>query len=286
MKSFLPLPYYVFLLLSFCVSCNKLTKDSAESISADQMASAPAAREMTDMVVTQTEEEVADGKSLPAADQKIIRTANVRFQVADFKETTAAINRIVQQHQAQLLSANETRSEGNLESNLIIKVLPQQFEPLLNKLVEQSIYLDSKNIASEDVTTEYIDVAARLKAKKAVEARYLDLLKQAKTVKDIITVEEQLRHIREEIESSEARLIYINRQTSYSTIHLQYYQTIAATSSPETSFAVRIRNALQGGWDLLLALFIGLLHLWPLFLVVPVAIYYLRKFFRKYPPVR
>lgn len=287
MKMRLPLPYYL-LLLSLCLSCHTSTKDSAESVSSDQTATAPAVREMEDVVISETtkNEEIANEKSRSGADQKIIRTANVRFQVADFKTATAAINRIVPQHRAELLSANETREEGNLKSNLVIKVPPPQFEPLLNELVEQSLYLDAKNIAAEDVTTEYIDVAARLKAKKAVEARYLDLLQRAKTVKDIITVEEQLRQIREEIESSEARLLYINRQTTYSTIHLEYYQTLTATSSPETSFAVRMRNALRGGWDLILALFVGLLYLWPLFLIIPVLVYFARKFLRKYPPVR
>ncbi|WP_158267433.1 DUF4349 domain-containing protein [Adhaeribacter arboris] len=232
------------------------------------------------------EEQAISSSKRSAVDQKIIRTANLRFQVADFKKSTLAINQQITQHDAQLLSANESRTDGTLENSLVIKVLPEKFESLLNSISGQSIYLDSKNITAEDVTTEYIDIAARLKTKKAVEARYLDLLKQAKTVKDIITVEEQLRQLQEEIESTEARLTYLNRQTSYNTINLTFYQKLATTSLPDTSFAVRVRNALQGGWDIMIALFIGLLHLWPLLLILPILIIYLRKFIRKYPPIR
>ncbi|RDC63671.1 DUF4349 domain-containing protein [Adhaeribacter pallidiroseus] len=219
-------------------------------------------------------------------DQKIIRKATLRFQVADFRKSAEVINQIIPQFQGQLLSANENRTENTLESNSVIKVLPQQFEPLIAKLAEQSIYLDSKNITSEDVTTEYIDIAARLKTKKAVELRYLDLLQQARTVKDIIAVENQLRQIQEEIESTEARITYLSRQTSYNTIELTYYQKLGATSSPDTSFAVRVRNALQGGWDVLLGLLIGLIHLWPLLLIFPVLFIYLRWFLRKYSTSR
>ncbi|MDQ4140299.1 MAG: DUF4349 domain-containing protein [Bacteroidota bacterium] len=251
---------------------------------------------------TYTEEEIADQKALdssvktevqavstpnkPALDQKIIRTANLRFQVEDFKKSTLTINQLISQYEAQLLSANESRTDGTLENNLVIKVLPQKFESLLNSITEQSIYLDSKTITSEDVTTEYIDITARLKTKKAVEARYLDLLKQAKTVKDIITVEEQLRQLQEEIESTEARINYLNRQTRYNTINLSYYQKLATTSLPDTSIAVRVRNALQGGWDFMVALFIGMLHLWPLLIIIPILIFYFRRFNRKYPPVQ
>ncbi len=297
-------PVYLMLFALICSGCHSNGIENAgSSTSVEKIVSAPEPPQRESYQTSSTanerleeqsasdamaapNQEVADEKTLPAPDQKIIRTARVRFQVSNFKESTTAIQRLVPQYQAQLILANETRTDGSLENNLVIKVPPLQFELLLNKLVEQSIYLDSKHISSEDVTTEYIDLAARQKTKQAVEARYRDLLKQAKTVKDIIAVEEQLRQIREEIESAAARLTYINRQSSYSTIYLQYYQTLAATSSPETSFAVRIRNALQGGWDLILALFIGVLHLWPLFLIVPILIYYLRKFIRKSPEVR
>ncbi|CAA9257636.1 MAG: hypothetical protein AVDCRST_MAG95-2167 [uncultured Adhaeribacter sp.] len=297
------LPYFLFIVFIGTGCHSNGIENAGSSTSVEKIVSAPeppSQRESYETSSTANEreeeqsasdavaapnQEVPDQNTLPT-DQKIIRTARVRFQVSNFKESTAVIQRLVPQFQAQLISANETRTDGSLESNLVIKVPPLQFEALLNKLVDQSIYLDTKNITSEDVTTEYIDLAARLKTKQAVEARYRDLLKQARTVKDIIAVEEQLRQIREEIESAAARLTYINRQSSYSTIHLQYYQTLAATSSPETSFAVRIRNALRGGWDLILALFIGALHLWPLILIIPVLVFYLRKFIRKYPPVR
>ncbi len=289
MKIFLFFRSYLLLSLFFlALSCQSDTQQRTVELSEPSVSDASTVTRSTSVVKhesVQSEQASASPKKVDA-DQKIIRTANLRFQVADFKESTTAINRLIQQHQAQLLTANETRTDGTLENNLVIKVLPPQFEPLLASLTEQSIYLDSKNINSEDVTTEYIDITARLKTKKAVEARYLDLLRQAKTVKDIIMVEEQLRQIREEIESSEARITYLNRQTDYNTIVLTYYQKLATTSSPDTSFAVRVRNALQGGWDFLLALLIGLLHLWPLLILVPVFVFYFRKFIRKYPPIR
>lgn len=277
--------YCIFLITFLGTGCHP---DNKNGINSERVASAPeGAEKLVSQVMNapvQQDSEVAD-QNVPPTDQKIIRRANIRFQVSDFKQSTTVINQLLPHYQAQLISANEAREEGTLKSNLEIKVPPTQFEPLLNKLLAQSIYLNTKSITAEDVTTEYIDVAARLKTKQAVEARYRDLLKQARTVEDIIAVEEQLRHIREEIESSEARLTYINRQSSFSTIHLEYYQTLAATALPETSFAVRIRNALRAGWDLLLALFIGLLHLWPLFLALPVLIFCFRKFIHRYPPV-
>ena len=163
--------------------------------------------------------------------------------------------------------------------------MPQFFETLLANLADQSIFLNEKTITTEDVTTEFIDVAARLKTKKAVEARYLQLLQQARNVKDVLAVESQLKDIREEIESSEARINHINRQANYNTIKLNYYQKLPVISSPESGFRVRISNALQTGWDSVVGLFINLVQLWPILLLVPVFMYFIRKRFRRYHAV-
>ncbi len=53
------------------------------------------------------------------------------------------------------------------------------------------------------MTSEYIDFEARLKTKLAVKERYeLILRNKAKSVKDLLDVEEKLQRIQEEIESS------------------------------------------------------------------------------------
>ena len=118
-----------------------------------------------------------------------------------------------------------------------------------------------------------------------MEERYLELLKQAKTVKDIIEVENQLRQIREEIESTQARINYINQQVSYSTINLQIYEN-SARQTGDQNLLVRILNALRNGWDLLLSFVVGLLYIWPFILLLLLSYFLFRKFLRKHPPVR
>jgi hypothetical protein len=184
-----------------------------------------------------------------------------------------------------VVSSNEVRVDNSLENNFVFRVPSQNLDALVNKLAEQSIYLDYKNISTEDVTTEFVDISARLKTKKAVEQRYLDLLKQAKNVKDIIEVENQLRQIREEIESTQARINYINQQVSYSTITLQVYEN-SSRQTGDHNFLVRILNALRNGWDLMLSFLVGVLYIWPFILLAALSVFLLKRFIKKHPPVR
>ena len=80
--------------------------------------------------------------------------------------------------------------------------------------------LNEKKITSEDVTTEVIDTRSRLEAKKQVRLRYLDLLKQAKNMEEILSVQSEINGIQEQIESAAGRMEYLQHSSSFSTIHL------------------------------------------------------------------
>lgn len=59
---------------------------------------------------------------------------------------------------------------------------------------------------------------ARLKNMKAEEAQYLIILKKALTIKDILSVQNELGDVRENIERLQGQIQYLGRQTEMSTI--------------------------------------------------------------------
>ena len=135
-------------------------------------------------------------------------------------------------------------------------------------------------MTARDVTEEFVDIEARLRTKKEVEKRYLEILSKAATIKDILLVEEQLRVIREEIEAREGRLKYLQNQVSYSTINLEMYQKL--TFEPGFKFFSKIWKALKGGWKGLLNVLVGLVYIWPLLIIgVGVFIWIRRRISRK-----
>jgi hypothetical protein len=124
---------------------------------------------------------------------KIIKTADVRFQVEKLGEGVEAIKRNVKSAGGYITSSNQSRESTQITTSFTIRVPIVKFDSLLNGIMEASVYTDYKNINAQDVTEEYVDIEARTKTKKALEQRYLELLKQAKNVKEILEVEEQRR---------------------------------------------------------------------------------------------
>ncbi len=228
------------------------------------------------------DEEVAPPPPPPAPNvpKKIIHTADIRFKVDDLRKAEMSIKARVQAMGGYISNTNQNRQSGNLENSWTVRIPAEKFEIFLGDVEKESVYTDSKNVSAEDVTAEYVDNDLRIKSKQKVFERYLELLKQAKNVQDIMAVEEQIRVIREEIEAKEGRQKYLNDQISYSTVTLNFYQETESSSAPEQPFYVKIWKNFVEGWNSFFAMIIGLFYLIPYFLVLWGVIYLLKKWWR------
>jgi len=165
----------------------------------------------------------------------------------------------------------QNQSDYKIENMLSIKVPVDQFDNALGQLTTSNIKkINEKKITSQDVTTEFIDTKSRMESKKQVRQRYLDLLKQAKNMEEILNVQSEINSIQEDIESAAGRIEYLGHSSAYSTIDLTYYQVLnsSAKDNDKPSFATKMSNAFKNGWSWVGDLFIGLLSIWPLLLVV------------------
>jgi len=206
-------------------------------------------------------------------ERKIIKECWIRFEVEKFTEAVTEIKSLVEKHDGYINQENESSSDYSLNNNMTIRVPAGQFDILIDELTSIAIKVDNKNINARDVTEEYIDIEARLNTKREVEKRYLALLNEARTIPDILAVEEKLRIIREEIESKEGRLKYLNNQVSLSTIHLEVYQKL--TFEPGFKFFKKIGSALKGGWKGLLKVLVGLVYIWPVLIILAGILFWL-----------
>ncbi len=95
-----------------------------------------------------------------------------------------------------------------------------------------------------------------------------------------MAVEEQIRVIREEIESKEGRQKYLNDQVSFSTITVSFYQETETSSAPAHPFYVKIWESFIEGWHSFFNMIIGLFYLTPYILLLFGVCYLLRKWWK------
>ena len=213
-------------------------------------------------------------------DKKIIKTANLNLEVKDYNVYNTSLREKLKQFGGYIAQEEQSQSEYKIENIITIKIPVDQFDDAVNSISSNAKELNEKKITSEDVTTEVIDTRSRLEAKKQVRLRYLDLLKQAKNMEEILSVQSEINGIQEQIESAAGRMEYLQHSSSFSTIHLTFYQVLngAAIDNDKPTFSTRITNAFRFGWNWIGELSIGIVSIWPLLLAVfGIIIFYKRS---------
>jgi hypothetical protein len=219
----------------------------------------------------------------PKVAAQIMKTGEVEFRVVDFAKATAAIKATVARHQGYVAHTSQRNVGYRMEGQLELRVPHARFDTLLADLLQLADYVDQNNVKAQDVTEEYVDLLSRIRAKQAVENRYLELIKQARNVTEVLEVEDKLRQLREEKEVSLGRLKYLQDRVRFSTIQLVYYQPNPDyQAQAPTGFLTRLGQGLRGGWDGLLGVTVGLAYLWPFLLLGGAGAWWLRKRWRAY----
>lgn len=120
---------------------------------------------------------------------------------------------------------------------------------------------------SEDVTEQHVDLSARLANLKAEEERLRTFFDAAKDVKDMLAIETELNRVRQEIESLDAQVKYLERQAAMATITIELTEPrpVVRPAGDDWGFRDAITNgfrAAAGVLTFLIAAIIGSAPVW------------------------
>jgi len=159
------------------------------------------------------------GATAAEVDQKIIKNGYLQVVVDYVGENISKITGLATGYGGfvQQSSVSE-RADGTHYGEITIRVPAKSFETAMAEVKKFAKVVKSESANGQDVTEQYTDLEAQLHNAQAQEATYLEVLKKANTVEDILKVQERLGSIRGVIESLQGRIKYLENQTSYSTI--------------------------------------------------------------------
>jgi hypothetical protein len=218
----------------------------------------------------------------------VIRTARLTILTKEFDSARSRIQTVVQQAQGyldQLTVRGETGSGKSLSATL--RLPSDRVDSGLTELRKLGKVLEESQ-GSSDITSQYVDLQARLTNARTTEQRLLALQRErTDKLPDVVNVEREIARVREEIERMEAQRKDVFNKTQFATIQVELSEEYRAELQPATpSAGTQLRNALIDGYHaalgsiLALALFIlrygPALLLWAIVLV-PVALLLRRR---------
>jgi hypothetical protein len=216
--------------------------------------------EITSAQITLNQAEQSQQRPVQA-ERRIIRNADLNLESDVPEETQKKIAEIVEDRGGFVVESQQSSSDirsGQRDTvTMTVRVPADKFSESLDEIRKAAGRVLVETIKGQDVTEEFIDIEARLKAKRALEDQFMEIMKRSNTVADALNVQRQLAEVRGEIEKIEGRKRFLENQASLSTIRLRI-QTPAALSASGSGFFYRLTESVGMGFDAALTFVLGL----------------------------
>ncbi len=147
----------------------------------------------------------------------IIKTGSFSVRVDNVAQAADTIVRAAEEQKGIVVSNQLYNMSAAPNATIVVRVPADSFNAVIAKIREVGV-VESESMNGQDVTEEYVDLDAQLTNLKAGETQFLEIMKRATNIQDILAVQRELTNIRSQIESLEGRMKYLSESAEYSTI--------------------------------------------------------------------
>lgn len=191
----------------------------------------------------------ADGGAIAKsarADRRIIYTATVELVTEELNSIEPKLTEMVRAAHGFVAETTQSGSSGGQRTaTWRVRVPVDDYDGFLQKARSLG-EVQSVSVNSQDVTEEFVDVTARVGAKKVQEQRLIDLIKNATgKLDEVLKVENELARVRGEIERMEGRIRFLKDQTELTTITITVKEVKDYRPPEAPTFGTKIRRTWQ-----------------------------------------
>ena len=246
---------------------------------APKSAESSLACEVTTLSALEKSETTANLEKVEKTDvikKKIIKDGRLGIKVSNLKDSKINVDTLVKKLGGYYDKESLSNNDYSTDYDLKIRVPANNLEILINKIEQGEGEVSYKEIDARDVTEEFIDLETRLTNKQKYLAKYQEILKSAKSIKEILDIQEKIRGLEEEIESTTGRLKYLNDLVNYSTLELNISQKKDFKYSPENrgNFFEKLKQSISKGWYGLVDFILFILSNWAILILFSLLVYF------------
>lgn len=160
--------------------------------------------------------------------RQIIRSANIGLQVDSVATSFDEVEAIAIGAGGFVADSSFFGQEEERSAHLTLRVPAGEFGNVMTQLRRLAVEVTSINTSAQDVTEEFTDIDAQLSNLRAVEARYLELLAEARGIGEILQVQDRIDGVRLQIDRLEGRMRVLEDLTDLATISVSLAPVPAA----------------------------------------------------------
>ncbi len=223
-------------------SCASTPNLPSAALKNETTASQPGGNAANDTAISKT----AETAQVPRSRPQLIKKAAISLIVDSVDKSVNAVSEIINKQQGDLISLQEqqpTKTNAPHTASIQLRVPQNLLQPTLDELAKLGT-VESRNISAEDVGDRLVDFQARLTNLRKTEANLQKIMDRAGSVRDVLSVAQELSQVRESIEQIDAQLKNLTNQVAYSNITLKLEATVSSSGTQRA-----LGSQLQESWN-------------------------------------
>ena len=221
--------------------------------------------------------------SVPPVGPEIVKTAQLSVQVpkGDFQGQFQQATSIAGTFHGFVESSSQSQGDKSRSGTLLIRVPSENFDATMRALGNLG-NIDSQSVSGQDVSSQFVDLEARLRTWEAQEAVFIRLMHKANSINQTLQIQRQLQDVQMQIEQIKGELHQLHDQTTLATIDVMIHEPGVVPVKPQPvsarpSLSEAWSKALNGLLGVLYTVVVGLGYLVPVGAIVLLGVYVWRR---------
>lgn len=174
----------------------------------------------------------------PIAGPLVVYTGSMAVEVSDMRAAVDQATGVVTGLGGYVASSREDNSVDNQNASVTYRIPAPNWTQAVTGIRAVAQRVIGEDTSTEDVTNQVIDLDARIANLRSTEAALQQIMTQATTIPDVLTVQEELTSVRSEIESMTAQRDQLADRAAMGTLRVDFLIPTARTA------------VAAGNWDL------------------------------------
>jgi uncharacterized protein DUF4349 len=171
----------------------------------------------------------AQVSAVPQVGPQIVKTASLGLGIAhgSFDDKVGEAHAVADSFGGFVVQSFASQGSGNriAEGSLVLRIPAESYDAALSRLRGLG-KVESLEESGQDVSKEFVDLNARIRQLRAVEAQLLQLLQQANDVPAALAVQSQLSQVQLDLEQARGRLQYLDNRVAFATISMSMHELV------------------------------------------------------------
>lgn len=210
----------------------------------------------------------ANGNKIKLVEEKLVYRCQLDIETKNYDEDKENLMKLISEYEGIIQNSNEydsddywyssdhVKTRGTKTLNLQVRIPSEKYKEFIGTVgTIGKVKRNSQQV--DNISYDYYNTQADIEQLKIQEQRLLEMMEQAYTIEDMITVEDRLSEVQNELSKLQTKLVGLDTDVAYSYVDIELEEVFeySATEVEKPGFFKRLGEEIVDGFKAMIQIF-------------------------------